>query len=66
MDAPADIDALMQESKQGTVIIETVFCGVLYIETWWGLWYVLDLGRLHSSIWMPQLILMHKCRRANS
>ena len=27
MDASADIDALMQESKQGTVIIETVFCG---------------------------------------
>ena len=33
MDASADIDALMQESKQETVIRETIFCGVLYIET---------------------------------
>ena len=32
MNASADIDALMQESKQGTVIIENVFCGVLYLK----------------------------------
>ena len=61
MDASADIDALMQESKQGIVIIETIFCGVLYIETWGVLSYVLD----SVSFWMPQLILMHKRRRGN-
>ena len=59
MDASADI---MQESNQGIVIIETIFCGVLYIEL--GdrvLSYVLD----SVSFWMPQLILMHKRRRGN-
>ena len=40
----------MQESKQGIVIIETIFCGVLYIETWGVLSYVLD----SVNIWMPQ------------
>ena len=39
MNASADIDALMQESKQGTVIIENVFCGVLYLKL--GEFYVL-------------------------
>ena len=31
MDASADIDALTQESKQGTMMIETVLCGLCYI-----------------------------------
>ena len=31
MDAEADIDAPLQESKQGTVMKETVLCGLCYI-----------------------------------
>ena len=49
MDASADIDAPMQESKQGTV---EAFCGLrlYYTETWLVLSYVLDLRRLYSII----------------
>ena len=28
LDASADVDTLMQESEQGTVLIEAVFCGL--------------------------------------
>ena len=31
MDASADTDVPLQESKQGTMIIKTVFCGLCYI-----------------------------------
>ena len=33
MDASTDLDAPMQESKQGTVIIERVFCKVVYRQS---------------------------------
>ena len=48
MDVSADIDAPMQESKQGTV--DNSFCGLrlYYTETWLVLSYVLDLRRLYS------------------
>ena len=39
VDASADFDAQMQESKQGTMMIETVFCGLCYI--------ILKLGELY-------------------
>ena len=41
MDASADIDAPMQESKQGAMIMETVFCGLRYI--------ILKLGEFRWS-----------------
>ena len=41
MDASADIDAPMQESKQGAVIMETIFCGLCYI--------ILKLGEFRWS-----------------
>ena len=52
MDASADIDAPMQESKQGTVDNKKAFCGLrlYYTETWLVLSYVLDLRRLYSII----------------
>ena len=62
MDAEADIDAPLQESKQGTVMIETVLCGLCYI---------LQLGELYRlhynsvSYWMPRRIMMHRYRGTN-
>ena len=58
--ASADIDAQMQESKQGTMMIETVFCGRYYIILLklGELSYMVDLRRLHYnsvSYWMPRL-----------
>ena len=70
VDASADIDAPMQESKQGTVVNRNhILWSVLYyIETWLVLSYVLDLRRLYSnsvSYRMTRLIVMHQCRGAN-